>query len=67
VPQLVLTVEELAKAGDNAKEIALVKIYDAWPTAHPQPKWEVFNLRVKLVDEGYRRSKEEHAEDMRNP
>jgi hypothetical protein len=67
VPRLVLTVEEFAKAGENAKEIALVKIYEAWPTTHLQPKWEVFNMRVKLVDEGYRRSKEEHAADMRNP
>jgi len=66
VPQLVLTIEELAKAGENVRDVALLKIYDAWPTTHPQPSWDVFNLRVKLVDYGYRRSKKEHAEDMEN-
>lgn len=66
VPQLVLTIEELAKAGENVREVALLKIYHAWPTTHSQPSWDVFNLRVKLVDHGYRRSKKEHAEDMEN-
>ena len=66
VPELVLSTEGLAKAGDNAKGAALIKIYNAWPSIHPQPSWDVFNLRVQLVDKGYRRSKEEHAEDMAN-
>jgi hypothetical protein len=64
VPQLVLTPEELEAAGDTAEEVALVKIFDAWPSG-PKPAWEIFTSRVQLVKKGYRRSMEEDAEDRK--
>jgi hypothetical protein len=57
VPPLILSSEELVEAGDNANEVAKVKLFDSRPLSRggrPRTSWELWKSRVHLVNPGFR-------------